>query len=141
MWWHRSQVLPPPFRTGLCPVRFLPRPTSMSMLCVFWQDNCYFWLEPPNNCLTILTILDPMTRQTGCLRYVPHSHRESRCRPHVGRGTLGFSQEVADYSAADRASEVCSITAHLYAARRENADPSAHLAGGARLPQARWTCD
>lgn len=69
------------------------------------QDNHYFCLSPPN-CLTIWVALDPITRETGCLRYLPLSHKEGKCRPHTASYNLGFSQKLVEYGNVDRAAEV-----------------------------------
>ena len=69
------------------------------------QDNHYFCLDPPN-CMTIWVTLDPITAETGALRYLPYSHTEGPCRPHTASYNLGFSQKLVEYSEADRAKEV-----------------------------------
>jgi phytanoyl-CoA hydroxylase len=68
------------------------------------QDNYYFNLKPPS-VVTVWLALDPVDEENGCLRYVAGSHRQG-IRPHRRSGTLGFSQEVADYGPADASHEV-----------------------------------
>ena len=46
------------------------------------QDNHYFCLDPPN-CITIWVALDPVTQETGALRYLPYSHLEGPWCAHV----------------------------------------------------------
>lgn len=68
------------------------------------QDNFYFCLAPPQ-VLTMWLALDEVDEENGCLRYIPGSHLRG-IRPHVRTTTLGFSQGIPDYSAADYAAEV-----------------------------------
>jgi phytanoyl-CoA hydroxylase len=68
------------------------------------QDNYYFCLQPPQ-VLTMWLALDSVDEENGCLRYIPGSHREG-LRPHGRTRTLGFSQGISGYSAADHAREV-----------------------------------
>ena len=61
------------------------------------QDNGYFCLCSPS-CVTIWLALDPVTRETGCLRYTPRSHlpglESGECLPHEASYNLGFSQRL-----------------------------------------------
>jgi ectoine hydroxylase-related dioxygenase (phytanoyl-CoA dioxygenase family) len=61
------------------------------------QDNHYFCLVPPQ-CLTVWLALDPVTAETGCLRYTPRSHlpglAAGECLPHEPSYNLGFSQQL-----------------------------------------------
>lgn len=68
------------------------------------QDNFYFCFTPPL-VLTMWLALDDVDAENGGLRYVPGSHR-SGIRPHGRTKTLGFSQGITDYGAADRSAEV-----------------------------------
>lgn len=68
------------------------------------QDNYYFCLSPPQ-VLTMWLALDEVDEENGCLRYVPGSHLRG-IRPHGRTQTLGFSQGILDYGAADYALEV-----------------------------------
>lgn len=67
------------------------------------QDNGYFGLTPPA-CCTVWLALDPISFETGALRYIPGSH--VYVRPHHKSGVRGFSQSVVSYTEADRAAEV-----------------------------------
>lgn len=68
------------------------------------QDGWYFMLTPPN-ALTMWIALEDVDEETGCVRYVPGSHR-GPLRPHARTGVLGFSQGIVDYGPEDRAAEV-----------------------------------
>ena len=67
------------------------------------QDNFYFCLAPPQ-VLTMWLALDDVDEENGCLRYVPGSQLRG-IRPHLRTTTLGFSQGIPDYTAADYAAE------------------------------------
>lgn len=68
------------------------------------QDNYYFCLSPPR-VLTMWLALDEVNEENGCLRYVLGSHRHP-IRPHSRTSTLGFSQGISDYTAADHEREI-----------------------------------
>lgn len=68
------------------------------------QDNYYFCLQPPQ-VLTMWLALDSVDEENGCLRYVPGSHLQG-IRPHSRTATVGFSQSIDDYGAADRDREI-----------------------------------
>lgn len=48
--------------------------------------------------MTLWVALDPVTRETGCLRYTPQSHlagiKSGDCLPHEASFNLGFSQHL-----------------------------------------------
>ncbi|MEU6259158.1 phytanoyl-CoA dioxygenase family protein [Streptomyces sp. NPDC047043] len=69
------------------------------------QDNCAFALNPPNGVEMLLAVDETFDEETGCLRYVPGSHREG-LRRHVYSGVRGFALEIADFGPADEAREV-----------------------------------
>ena len=68
------------------------------------QDGYYFMLEPCR-AITLWLALDAVDEGNGCVRYVRGSHRGG-LRTHRRTNTLGFSQGIADYGAADAANEV-----------------------------------
>lgn len=68
------------------------------------QDG-YYWMLEPNEGVTMWLALDPVDEENGCVRYIPGSHRRG-VREHSRTKTLGFSQGICDYGAADRAAEV-----------------------------------
>lgn len=59
------------------------------------QDGYYFMLEPCE-ALTMWFALEDVDEETGCVRYVPGSHRLGM-REHGRTQTLGFSQGIVDY--------------------------------------------
>ncbi|WP_063835998.1 phytanoyl-CoA dioxygenase family protein [Actinacidiphila yeochonensis] len=69
------------------------------------QDNCAFGLTPPNGVEMLLALEEPFDEETGCLRYLPGSHREGP-RRHTYSGVRGFALEVADFGPRDEAREV-----------------------------------
>ncbi len=71
------------------------------------QDGFYFMLEP-NEAVTMWLALDVVDETNGCVRYVPGSHRHG-LRAHARTDTLGFSQGIPDYGAADRQRETAMI--------------------------------
>lgn len=68
------------------------------------QDNYYFCLTPPK-VLTMWLALDEINEESGCLRYLPGSHR-SGVRTHAATQTSGFSQGIAGYSPEEIQQEV-----------------------------------
>ena len=68
------------------------------------QDGFYFMLEPCR-AVTLWMALDAVDKENGCVRYVRGSYHAG-LRPHQRTNTLGFSQGIADYGAADAADEI-----------------------------------
>jgi phytanoyl-CoA hydroxylase len=85
-------------------IEWFNKPPRIGKVTPPHQDGHYFVLEP-NEAVTLWLALDPVDEGNGCLRYVPGSHRKG-LRPHARSGVLGFSQEITDYDAADRNSEI-----------------------------------
>ncbi|MET7608635.1 phytanoyl-CoA dioxygenase family protein [Streptomyces avermitilis] len=69
------------------------------------QDNCAFALNPPHGVEMLLAVDENFDEETGCLRYVPGSHREG-LRKHTYSGVRGFALEIADFGPEDAAREV-----------------------------------
>ena len=63
------------------------------------QDGFYFMLDPCK-AVTLWFALEDVDEETGCVRYVPGSHKAGM-RQHVQTQTLGFSQGIVDYPTAD----------------------------------------
>lgn len=92
------------------------------------QDGYYFHLSPCE-AVTGWLALDDVDDETGCVRYVPGSHKSAVFRPHGQTGVLGFSQGITDYGtpadlAAERAFPGPAGTFLMHHAR------TIHLAGG-----------
>ena len=69
------------------------------------QDGYYFHLTPCE-AVTGWLALEDVDEETGCVRYLPGSHKNPGFRPHGQTGVLGFSQGITDYGTAeDLASE------------------------------------
>jgi phytanoyl-CoA hydroxylase len=66
------------------------------------QDGYYFMIKP-QKAVTMWLSLGEADADNGAVCYVPGSHTKPM-RPHGKTGTLGFSQGVSDWSAADDAS-------------------------------------
>lgn len=84
-------------------IEFFDKPPAYSKPTPPHQDGYYFMLEPCE-ALTFWLALDDADEETGCLRYVPGSHR-CGIRRHGRDETLGFSQSIIDYAANDSPSE------------------------------------
>ncbi|MCG8583260.1 MAG: phytanoyl-CoA dioxygenase family protein [Pirellulales bacterium] len=63
------------------------------------QDGFYFMLEPCE-AVTMWFALESVDEETGCVRYVPGSHKRGM-REHARTETLGFSQGITDYPTVD----------------------------------------
>lgn len=63
----------------------------------FHQDGHYWPIRPLATC-TIWLALDPSTRENGCLRVIPGSHRERRLYAHLreDRSDLVLTQRISD---------------------------------------------
>lgn len=69
------------------------------------QDNCAFGLNPPNGVEILLATEEAFDEESGCLRYLPGSHREGM-RRHVYSGVRGFALQIADFDTDDETREV-----------------------------------
>ena len=48
-----------------------------------WHQDGHYWpIRPLANC-TVWVAIDPSTRDNGCLRVIPGSHRSATCHPHL----------------------------------------------------------
>lgn len=48
-----------------------------------WHQDGHYWpIRPLANC-TVWVAIDPSTRDNGCLRVIPGSHRPGLCHPHL----------------------------------------------------------
>lgn len=68
------------------------------------QDGFYDKIKPIDM-VNMWLALDPVDEQNGCVRYVAGSHKQG-LRKHARTNTLGFSQGLVDFNAADRAGEI-----------------------------------
>jgi phytanoyl-CoA hydroxylase len=73
------------------------------------QDNCAFSLNPPNGTEILLATSERFDEESGCLRYLPGSHRRGM-RPHRYSGIRGFAAELDDFGPDD---EVMEVAAYL----------------------------
>jgi phytanoyl-CoA hydroxylase len=87
-----------------CSMQWLNKPPGAGQESPPHQDGYYFRIQP-NEALTFWLALDPVNEENGCLRYVPGSHKRG-VLPHERSQTLGFSQSLVGYGAAERAAEV-----------------------------------
>ncbi|MFE6311734.1 phytanoyl-CoA dioxygenase family protein [Streptomyces rochei] len=69
------------------------------------QDNCAFALTPPNGAEILLATHERFDEESGCLRYVPGSHKHGM-RHHAYSGVRGFALEIADFGPEDESREV-----------------------------------
>lgn len=67
------------------------------------QDGYYFMLKP-SVAVTMWMALEPADEENGCVKYIKGSHLAGM-RPHGRTSTLGFSQQIVDYSDEDIAME------------------------------------
>jgi hypothetical protein len=61
-----------------------------------WHQDGHYWPIRPLATCTIWIALDPSTRENGCLRVIPGSHRDRRLLPHMteDRADLVLSQRA-----------------------------------------------
>ena len=78
-----SQVFCKPARTG----RTIP-----------WHQDGHYWPIRPLATCTVWVALEPSTRQNGCLRVIPGSHRQKVLHPHLheDRTDLTLNQRMAE---------------------------------------------
>ena len=63
-----------------------------------WHQDGHYWpIRPLANC-TVWVALEPSTRENGCLRVIPRSHRDHVLHPHLheDRTDLTLNQRMAD---------------------------------------------
>lgn len=72
-----------------------------------WHQDGHYWpIRPLANC-TVWVAIDPSTRDNGCLRVIPGSHRPALCHPHlVEERTDLVLQARADAASFDEATAV-----------------------------------
>jgi phytanoyl-CoA hydroxylase len=95
------------------------------------QDGFYFMLDPCK-AVTMWFALEDVDEETGCVRYVPGSHKAGM-REHGRTQTLGFSQGIVDYPAADDSDDEVAMVAkagdllvhHAMTIHRANGNQSA----------------
>jgi len=88
-------------------MQYFNKPPGIGLPTPAHQDG-HYWKITPMEGLTMWLALDEVDEENGCVRYIPGSHRAG-LRPHGKTGTLGFSQGITDYGAADTAREVCMV--------------------------------
>jgi hypothetical protein len=63
-----------------------------------WHQDGHYWPIRPLATCTVWVALEPSTRENGCLRVIPGSHRDERLHPHLheDRTDLTLNQRMAD---------------------------------------------
>jgi hypothetical protein len=63
-----------------------------------WHQDGHYWPIRPLATCTVWVALEPSTRDNGCLRVIPGSHRDHRLHPHLheDRTDLTLTQRMAD---------------------------------------------
>lgn len=84
-------------------LQYFNKPPQLGQPTPAHQDGFYFMLEPCE-AITFWLALDVTDESNGCVRYVRGSHRQG-IRQHRRTTTLGFSQGIADFGAADISGE------------------------------------
>jgi len=83
-------------------LQFFNKPAKSGQPTPPHQDGYYFKLDPCE-AVTIWFALDKADEENGCVRYVKGSH-DLGMREHARTQTLGFSQGMLEYPAADDSS-------------------------------------
>lgn len=109
-------------------MQYFNKPPKIGQPTPAHQDGYYFHLTPCE-AVTGWLALDDVDEETGCVRYVPGSHKGADFRPHGQTGVLGFSQGITDYGtpedlAAEKAFPGPAGTFLMHHAK------TIHLAGG-----------
>jgi hypothetical protein len=75
------------------------KPASEGYETPWHQDGHYWPIRPLANC-TVWVALEPSTRDNGCLRVIPSSHRSMQLHPHLheDRTDLTLNQRMAEGS-------------------------------------------
>jgi ectoine hydroxylase-related dioxygenase (phytanoyl-CoA dioxygenase family) len=73
------------------------KPPSEGYETPWHQDGHYWPIRPLANC-TVWLAIEPSTKENGCLRVIPGSHRDKKLHPHLheDRSDLTLSQRMAD---------------------------------------------
>ena len=63
-----------------------------------WHQDGHYWPIRPLATCTVWVALEPSTRDNGCLRVIPGSHRNQQLHPHLheGRQDLTLQQRMAE---------------------------------------------
>ncbi len=63
-----------------------------------WHQDGHYWPIRPLATCTVWVALEPSTRDNGCLRVIPGSHRDRQLHPHLheDRDDLTLQQRMAD---------------------------------------------
>jgi len=63
-----------------------------------WHQDGHYWPIRPLATCTVWVALEPSTRENGCLRVIPGSHRQQVLHPHLheDRQDLTLNQRMAD---------------------------------------------
>ncbi|MCH2201651.1 MAG: phytanoyl-CoA dioxygenase family protein [Fuerstiella sp.] len=69
---------------------FFAKPARIGTRTPWHQDGEYWPIEPLATC-TVWIAVDASTRQNGCLRVIPGSHREQRLAQHVSNSAEGLA--------------------------------------------------
>lgn len=80
-------------------LQYFNKPPGVGKATPPHQDGYYFMLDPCE-AVTMWLALDEVDEENGCVRYVRGSHFRG-LREHSRTQTLGFSQGITDYPAAD----------------------------------------
>eukprot|EP00494_Astrolonche_serrata_P013646 UN13770 len=70
-----EQVLGP--NIALWNSSFFAKPSYTGRETPFHQDGHYWPIQPPSTC-TVWCAIDPATKENGCMKFIPGSHREKR---------------------------------------------------------------
>ncbi|MFY7962049.1 MAG: phytanoyl-CoA dioxygenase family protein [Elsteraceae bacterium] len=63
-----------------------------------WHQDGHYWPIRPLATCTVWLAIEPSTKENGCLRVIPGSHRDKKLHPHLheDRADLTLSQRMAD---------------------------------------------
>jgi ectoine hydroxylase-related dioxygenase (phytanoyl-CoA dioxygenase family) len=63
-----------------------------------WHQDGHYWPIRPLATCTVWLAIEPSTKENGCLRVIPGSHRDKKLHPHLheDRSDLTLSQRMAD---------------------------------------------
>lgn len=69
-----------------------------------WHQDGHYWPIRPLATCTVWVALEPSTRENGCLRVIPGSHRGGVLHPHLheDRNDLTLNQRMADGAFVDK---------------------------------------
>ncbi len=76
-------------------IQYFNKPPKLGQATPPHQDGFYFMISPCE-AVTMWFALEDVDEETGCVRYIPGSHRGAMCK-HDRTRTLGFSQGITDY--------------------------------------------